>query len=109
MAIIRESTDVYEPVATARARWHGFVNELMSASQPGEQWTPFPWRRVEKDSDRDVVQFESIGPCLSRMTVEVDEPGEEIRSFAATRMQSALRIDLERFCAGGECELSRAA
>ena len=81
MAIIRESTDVYEPVATARARWHGFLNELMSASQPGEQWTPFPWRRVEKDSDRDVVQFESIGPCLSRMTVEVDEPGEEIRSL----------------------------
>ena len=109
MSIIRESTDVYEPVATARAHWHGFLNEMMSASQPGEQWTPFRWRRVEKDSDRDVVQFESIGPCLSRMTIEVDEPAEERGSFATTRMHNALRIDLERFCAAGECELSRAA
>jgi hypothetical protein len=109
MAIIRESTEVQQPVATARAHWHGFVNEMMSASQPAEQWTAFRWRRVEKDSDRDVVRFESIGPCLSRMTVEVDEPGESSGSFAITRMQGALRIDLERFCAGGECELSRAA
>jgi CelD/BcsL family acetyltransferase involved in cellulose biosynthesis len=109
MSTIRESTDVHEPVATARAHWHGFVNEMMSASQPDQQWLPLRWRRVEKDSDRDVVQFESIGPCLSRMTVEFDEPGEEMGSFAATRMQGALRRDLKRFCAGGECELSRAA
>ena len=43
------------------------------------------------------------------MSIEVEETGEETGSFALTRMQSALRIDLERFCAGGECELSRAA
>ena len=81
----------------------------MSAAQSGEQWTPFRWRRIERESERDVVRFESIGPCLSRMTVELDEPGESGDSFAITRMRGALRIDLERFCAGGECELSRAA
>ncbi len=69
MATIREITDLRLPSSTARAHWHGFVNETITSSQPGEQWTPFRWRRIERDSDRDVVQFEQTAPGMTRMTV----------------------------------------
>ena len=72
MAVIREIADVPLSSSTARAHWSGYVNELIATSEPGEQWMPYPWHRVERESDRDVVQFEKTGPGTSRMTVELD-------------------------------------
>ena len=85
MATIREITDLRLPSSTARAHWNGFVNETITSSQPGEQWTPFRWRRIERDSDRDVVQFEQTAPGMTRMTVELDEPGEAADSPTSPR------------------------
>ncbi len=109
MATIREITDLRLPSAAARARWSGFVNEMITASQPGEQWMPHRWRRPERESDRDVVQFEQIVPGVTRMTVELDESSDSADAFVVGKIRSALRNDLARFCEGGECELRRAA
>jgi hypothetical protein len=109
MTTIREITDLRLPSSTARAHWNGFVNEMISSSQPGDQWTPFRWRRVERDSDRDVVQFEHTAPGMTRMTVQLDEPGDRADSPAVATIRGSLRSDLERFCESGECAVRRAA
>jgi hypothetical protein len=109
MATMREITDLRLPGGTARARWSGFVNEMITTSQPGEQWMPYRWRRAERESDRDVVQFERGAPSTTRMTVQLEYPGEPANSFVISKIRGSLRSDLERFCEGGECELPRAA
>jgi hypothetical protein len=109
MALIREIADVPLSSSTARAHWSGYVNELIASSEPGEQWTPYPWHRVERESDRDVVRFEQTGSGASRMTVELDAPGEAEDSPVAASLHASLRSDLECFCAGDGCTLRRAA
>ena len=99
MAIIREVTDLRLPSSTARAHWSGFVGEMITASNPGEPWLPFRWRRVERESDRDVVRFEHTAPGMTRMTVELDEPGESADSPTVATIRPALRVDLDWFCA----------
>jgi hypothetical protein len=107
MTLIREIADVPLPSSTARAHWSGYVNELMASSEPAEQWMPYPWHRVERESERDVVQFEQTGSGASRMTVEVDARGESEDSSAIVSLRAALRSDLECFCVGDGCELRR--
>jgi hypothetical protein len=109
MALIREIADVPLSSSTARAHWSGYLNELIASSEPGEQWMPYPWHRVERDSDRDVVQFEKTGPGASRMTVELDAPGESEDPPVVASLHASLRGDLECFCAGDGCTLRRAA
>jgi len=109
MTVIREIADVPLPSSTARAHWSGYVNELMASSEPGEQWLPYPWHRVERESERDVVQFEQTGPGSSRMTVEVGATAGLEDSPGIASLRAALRGDLECFCAGDGCELRRAA
>ena len=109
MALIREIADVPLPSSTARAHWSGYVNELIASSEPGEQWMPYPWHRVERDSDRDVVQFEHTGSGASRMTVELDAPDGSEGSSGIVSLRAALRSDLECFCVGDGCTLRRAA
>ena len=46
---------------------------------------------------------------MTRMTVELDEPGEAADSPIVASMRGSLRGDLERFCEGGECAVRRAA
>jgi len=109
MALIREIADVPLPSSTARAHWNGYVNELIASSEPGEQWMPYPWHRVERDSDRDVVQFEQAGSGATRMTVRFDALSEAGGSSDAENLRAALRSDLECFCAGDGCTPRRAA
>jgi len=109
MTVIREIADVPLPSSTARAHWSGYVNELIASSEPGEQWTPYPWHRVERDSERDVVQFDQTGPGASRLTVQVDAPGGSGSSAGIASLRAALRSDLECFCVGDGCKLRRAA
>ena len=109
MTVIREIADVPLPSSTARAHWSGYVNELMASSEPGEQWMPYPWHRVERESERDVVRFDAKGSGASRMTVEVGSPGGPDDSAGIAGLRAALRSDLECFCEGDGCELRRAA
>jgi len=109
MAIIREVTELRTPSGTARAHWNGFVNELIDTAEPGGQWVPYAWRRIERESDRDVVRFEPAGSGVTRMTVELDEPGEQPDSPAVTALRDSLHADLDRFCESGECTMRRAA
>ena len=108
MSVIREIADVPLPSSTARAHWNGYLNELIASSEPGGQWLPYAWHRAERESDRDVVQFEQTGPGASRMTVELDAPDESDDASGAVTVRTALRSDLECFCAGDGCVLRRA-
>ncbi len=109
MTLIREIADVPHPSSTVRAHWSGYLNELIASSEPGEQWMPYPWHRVERESDRDVVQFDKTGRGTTRMTVELDVPGGSEGSSGIVSLRAALRSDLECFCVGDGCELRRAA
>ena len=109
MATIREITELRLPSGTARSHWNGFVNEMIEAAEPDGRWMPFRWRRIERESDRDVVQFESAGSGTTRMTVELDEPGEQSDSPTVAVLRDSLHHDLDRFCESGECTLRRAA
>ena len=109
MATIRETAELRLPSESARARWNGFVNEMIDEAEPGGRWTPYSWRRIERDSEHGIVQFERSGAGTTRMTVEIDEPGETADSPVVSAVRDSLHGDLERFCDGGMCELSKAA
>jgi hypothetical protein len=109
MAIIRESTDLQLPGSVARARWNGYINEMIMESQPGEQWMPFSWRRIEREAEHDVVQFDSTAPGATRVSVALDYPGESDDAEVVTRVRSSLRGDLACFREGAESGQRRAA
>ena len=72
VAIISESIELQMPSSTARARWSGYINEMIMTSEAGAQWAPFTWLRVEREADRDMVQFEHSAPGATRMTVALE-------------------------------------
>ena len=109
MAIISESIELQMPSSTARARWSGYINEMIMTSEAGAQWAPFTWLRVEREADRDMVQFEHSAPGATRMTVALahsEEPGD---GAAVTSNRSHLRGDLACFREGAENGHRRAA
>lgn len=109
MASISESIELQMPSSTARARWSGYINEMIMTSEPGAQWTPFAWLRVEREADRDIVQFERAAPGATRMTVALAHPEEPGDAAVITSIRSSLRGDLACFREGAQNGHRRAA
>ena len=109
MAIISESVELQMPGSTARARWSGYINEMIMTSEPGAQWSPFAWLRVECEADHDMVQFEHVASGATRMTVALAYPAEPDDGAIVTSIRSRLQGDLACFREGAENGHRRAA